>query len=130
MRSIATLSLALLTIGAAPPPQDGRSLRDQDRLDQRLAGFVEGPAQACVQQRDLKSSSTFGDTVLYRASPARFYKMELSDGCAPITQDDSLVSANPTTSTCRGDVVRVVHRRSGQQTGSCTIARFVPYTRN
>lgn len=129
MRYFATAALALLTIGAAPPPID-RASDDRARLDARLAGFTAGPARSCLLRTERGSGSTYGDSFLYRASPGRYYKVELNAGCAPIGRDDTIVSVNAGSVTCSGDVVRIVHLRSGQQTGTCTIARFVPYTRN
>lgn len=131
--AVITIAGASLAGCAATPREQAamaeRNARDAARLDQRLAGFTPGQAQACLPVSTSRRTEYFGDTILYEVSGNLVYRTDTSGGCT-LNRDDILVTQTPIGSLCRGDIARTVDRGSRFQTGSCALGDFVPYRKS
>ncbi|UZK68187.1 hypothetical protein OKW76_08870 [Sphingomonas sp. S1-29] len=134
MRAIAfPLLSAIALAGCAATPEemarsDAADARQMARIEKKLAGYVPGEPQSCVNQSLLRSSDQYGQTILYQQGTSTYYRNDASPGCR-LGQDDILVTQTPTGQLCRGDIVRTVDRTAGFMTGSCSLGEFVPYRR-
>lgn len=134
MRAIAlSLWSAIALTGCTATPKemarsDAADARQLARLEKRLAGYVPGEPQSCVNQSQLRGSDQFGQTILYQQGTRTFYRNDTSPGCR-LGQDDILVTQTPTGQLCRGDIVTTIDRTSRFMTGSCSLGEFVPYRR-
>jgi hypothetical protein len=101
--------------------------RAAERLERRLAGYVAGTPQACIQPFRA-NSSVYDNTIVYDAG-GRLYRTDTGGGCFGLRRDDIIVTRTIGTQLCRGDLVRTVDRTSGFQSGACSFGDFIPYTR-
>ena len=100
------------------------------RLDKALRGFEQsGPAQSCVNHRDLGGNKSVGDAILFSGKGGRVYVNRPAGGCANINLGRALVTRTTSTQLCRGDIASVVDPVSGANYGGCGLGEFVPYKR-
>ena len=104
------------------------SARAESELAAELSGRQAGPAQACVQLRELRGNRGVGEgVVLFEGVGGRVYVNRPAGGCR-LRTGEALVVRTPTGRLCRGDITQVVDVPSGP-VGSCTLGDFVPYER-
>ncbi len=100
------------------------------KLDKALRGFEQsGPAQSCVNHRDLGGNKSVGDAILFSGKGGRVYVNRPAGGCANINLGRALVTRTTSTQLCRGDIASVVDPVSGANYGGCGLGEFVPYKR-
>lgn len=98
------------------------------KLAKLLNGLTPGAAQECILLRDVPSTDTVGDTILYRANRKLVYRTDTSGGCFGLARGDAIVTRTfGGDRLCRGDIIATVDRGAGIQTGSCTVGAFTPY---
>lgn len=115
-------TLILLAPGAAG------AFRSNQTVEQALTGRTPGKPVTCIDLPRIDSSQIFDSgAILYRMKGGPDY---LNDPhCPSLKQDRSIASRTPSTSLCRGDILRVFEPVSGIEYGSCPLADFVPYAR-
>lgn len=134
MRAIAFPLLTVIALaGCAATPQeiarsDAADARQAEQLDKKLAGYVPGKPQSCVNQSQLRGSNQYGQTILYQQGTRTYYRNDTSPGCR-IGRDDILVTRTPTGQLCRGDIVTLLDRNTRMANGACALGDFVPYLR-
>jgi hypothetical protein len=124
----AVLALALATVSAAPVPTQSAEQRDQAALEKALAGLTAGPPVHCINQRDVTSTEVHGDKILYELGRSRKWVNETNGVCGG-HGDDILVTRSTMSQYCEGDIVTLRDRAGGMTTGSCSLGKFVPYTK-
>jgi hypothetical protein len=132
--TIATLAAAPLALAAcAASPAEVQRVADRDdrqraELDKRLAGFTPGRPVTCIPTVRMRSTRTYGGTILYEASSNLIYRNDTNGTCGNGI-DDILVTQTPGPQLCAGDIVRTVDRTARVETGGCGLGEFTPYRR-
>ena len=129
------LLLLVATAACAPTAaevtrQNQRVATDAQKVDRALAGLVPDAPTTClsgIDRRDARSRA-IGGTLLYTVSRSRVYRNDMNGTC-DLSRDPILVTATPSTSLCRGDIVQLIDRASRFPVGSCAYGDFVPYRR-
>ena len=95
-----------------------------------LQGRTPGPARNCVSlsSNEALRSVGSGEHVLLYGSGGTIWLNRPEQSCA-IDPDDIIVTQLATSSLCRGDLIRSVHRTSGIPGPTCLLGVFVPYSR-
>jgi hypothetical protein len=95
-----------------------------------LQGRTPGPARNCVSlsSNEALRSVGSGEHVLLYGSGGTIWLNRPEQSCA-IDPDDIIVTQQATSSLCRGDLIRSVHRTSGIPGPTCFLGVFVPYSR-
>lgn len=126
---VATAILASCTTALPGPPM--RSANGQRTLDTLLAGKVAGRPLDCLPSYNVTNSSTIDGRTIVFDRPGSAYVIHLTPGCEMIeTGRYALLSRQfGGTGLCRGDIQQVIDTVSRINTGSCTVAEIVPYTR-
>lgn len=127
MRRLLPFTLALIATGCATTGTTPER-RDSAALTKALAGRVAGKPVDCLSTIDTRESSTYDNTIVYRASGRVIYRQDLND-CPSLTWSSIPVFEIRGAQLCRGEIVRIVDRSGTGQRGSCTVGQFVPYTR-
>lgn len=135
MRHIMAIALIGLLAGGTALASERKSERNarmntEARLDKALQGYEQsGPAQSCVNHRDLGGNKSVGDAILFSGNSGRVYVNRPAGGCANINLGRSLVTRTTSSQLCRGDIATVVDPVSGASYGGCGLGEFVPYKR-
>ena len=95
-----------------------------------LQGRTPGTPRNCVSltSNEALRSVGRGEHVLLYGSGHTIWLSRPEQSCA-IEPDDIIVTEQATSSLCRGDLIRSVHRTSGIPGPNCFLGEFVPYTR-
>jgi hypothetical protein len=95
-----------------------------------LQGRTPGPPRNCVSltSNEALRSVGSGEHVLLYGSGGTIWLNRPEQSCA-IDPDDIIVTQQATSSLCRGDLIRSVHRTSGIPGPTCFLGVFVPYSR-
>ena len=100
------------------------------KLDKALSGYEQsGPAQSCVNHRDLGGNKSVGDAILFHGTTGRIYVNRPPGGCPNMNFGRSLETRTSSSQLCRGDIATVVDPVSGFSYGGCGLGEFVPYKR-
>lgn len=125
----AVLALALATVSAAPAPhQSASDQRDAAAFDKAIAGLAPGAPVHCINQRDVNDTEVHGDKIVYELGRNRKWVNQTNGVCGGHS-DDILVTRSTMSRYCEGDIVTLRDRVSGMTTGSCSLGKFVPYTK-
>lgn len=122
--SAAVLALAL---GAGTATARERPTGEQE-LAKLLEGRVAGDPQSCVDTFRNRETRVVDGTALV-VGRGRTIWVNIPHNAADLNDDDVLVTQQLGTQLCRQDIVRLVDRYVGFQTGAVYLDRFVPYTR-
>jgi hypothetical protein len=101
---------------------------DRAKLDAELATKVAGKPQTCIRLDEAQGSQAYDDVLVYRASRRLTY-VNAAPGCRGHEIDPIFVTDVRGSQLCRGDVVRLVSRTGGFQSGFCVLGDFTPYRR-
>ena len=95
-----------------------------------LQGRTPGAPRNCVSlsSNEALRSVGSGEHVLLYGSGGTVWLNRPEPSCA-IDPDDIIVTQQATSSLCRGDLIRSVHRTSGIPGPTCFLGVFVPYSR-
>ena len=119
-----------LSAAASAPARE--KLTDEQRFAKLTQGLVPGQPQQCLISRDTGSAglTAVGSRLIYKAGRGLLYVNETTGGCENVARDDILITRSYSGRLCDGDIARTVNRSTPQfTTGSCTLGRFIPYTR-
>ena len=125
------LGMASCLAAAASAPAREK-LTDEQRFAKLTAGLVPGRPQQCLFGRDTGTNGldAVGARLIYKDGRSRLYVNETSGGCENVARDDILVTQSYTGRVCDGDIARTLSRATPRfTTGSCTLGRFIPYTK-
>ena len=123
MRILPALSLVLLVPAVL-------AARDTPTVEQTLAGRTAGTPQSCISQPRIEDSQIFDSgAILYRMRGGPDY-LNTPPSCRGVLhRDGAIASRTPSTSLCRGDILRVFDPFSHVDYGSCALGDFIPYPR-
>jgi hypothetical protein len=95
-----------------------------------LQGRIAGAPRHCVPltSNEALRSVGSGEHVLLYGSGGTIWLNRPQQSCA-IDPDDIIVTEQATSSLCRGDLIRSVHRTSGIAGATCFLGDFIPYRR-
>ena len=118
----------------APPPPEvlaAQASEEQSRLGTELAGRVPaGAPMACLPHYSTARQTNISDNIILFRDGGTIYRTDPPGGCPGIsTGRVALLTRNPTSQLCRGDLVQLVDTQSHMIVGSCTFGDFVPYKR-
>src|SRR5687767_12610907 len=108
MKQIVAIAALGLLAGTAALASHGGSGRDgmntEAKLDKALRNYEQsGPAQSCVNHRDLGGNKSVGDAILFTGKGGRLYVNRPAGGCSNINLGRALVTRTTSTQLCRGD---------------------------
>ena len=103
-----------------------READEQARLDAVLTGYVAGEARSCVNARDLRGPTAYGERTLVFREGRTLWGNQTSGGCEDAGRD-ALITRQFGPQLCRGEIARTADLVSGFQSGSCSLGEFVPY---
>ena len=131
MRGISLLLLGATLASCTATPEPARSARGEQQFQHLITGKVAGAAQACLPMRPNWGDMVVLDdqTVAFKGGGGRVYVNHLSPGCTGVGLGNALVTKQPGSSLCRGDIATVENLQSRITVGSCTFGEFVPYSR-
>ena len=117
---------------AAAPAQAERAPRatGEEKLARVLEGRVAGEPVDCVNMRQIRSTRIIdGTAIVYEASGGKLYVNRPESGAESLNDWDVMVTNTHSNRLCDIDVVRLVNRHGGFNTGLVFLGRFVPYTK-
>ncbi len=121
--------LLFVAVVAAACTHGGRP-ETEGKLGAVLSGRAAGPAQDCVDGRDL-GSEPYGGRVILFGSPSDdvVYVNRPPAACVGLEPGRALRVTTPAARLCRGDVAMVFDPASGTELGGCSLGEFTPYRR-
>lgn len=135
MRLLALLPLIAMTAACA---MDGemsarsaaREAESMAKLDALLANYTPGEPRSCVNSRNLRGPTAYGDRTLIFRDGSTIWRNETTGGCDEAGRD-ALVTRQFGPQLCRGEIARTVDLTGAGsfQSGSCALGDFVPYRR-
>ncbi len=138
MKAIIVLFAAVVAAACAHggPPEtrtraQAQAAEDEARLAAELNGRTAGPAQDCVNERELGSNESYGGRVILFRGPTDdvVFVNRLPAGCPGLDSGRALRVRTPAARLCRGDIVTVFDPASGTDLGGCSLGQFTPYRR-
>lgn len=121
--------LLLLAGCATTAGTEQSDARDRARLDKTLAGLAPGESLRCIRRDQFNEIRTFNGTILYVAGRGRMWRNDVVGNCAGLRLGDIVVSKTFGSQYCDGDIVQTRSPQGGFMTGSCSLGKFTPYTR-
>ncbi len=122
------IGVAVATGGATDQRQSAAE-RAQAKIAHALEGMTAGAPRDCIPRERMGEARQFPDTILYVEGRKRVWRNDVVGHCAGLGQDDLMVVTSPTGQLCRGDLITTRARVGGMITGSCSLGRFVPYSK-
>jgi len=125
MRHLSAAATALLFL----LPASAGAFRQPQTVEQALAGRTPGKPVSCIQLPRVGSTQIFDSgAILYRMNGGPDY-LNKPDGCDILRSDRATATRTPSTSICRGDLLRVFDPVAHFDYGACPLGDFVPYPR-
>lgn len=119
----------ILATGAATATPGRSDQREDAKLTKALKGMTPGAPLKCLRPEKFNEVRTFAATILYVGGRNKLYRNEVVGTCAGLARGDIPVTTSSTGLLCDGDIVQTRARIGGMLTGSCSLGKFVPYTR-
>jgi hypothetical protein len=119
----------LLTGCATTAGTEQSDARDQARLEKALSGLTPGEPLRCIRRDQFNEIRTFEGTVLYVAGRGRMWRNDVVGNCPGLRRGDIVVSRTFGSQYCDGDIVQTRTPMGGSLSGSCSLGKFTPYTR-
>ncbi|WP_158298978.1 hypothetical protein [Sphingomonas psychrotolerans] len=123
----ALLLLGACTTTAATEQSDAR---DHARLEKALAGLSAGEPLRCIRRDQFNEIRTFEGTILYVAGRGRIWRNDVTGNCPGLRRGDIVVSKTFGSQYCDGDIIETRAATGGFLSGSCSLSKFTPYTRD
>lgn len=121
----------LLAVPATSGEQIQLTEKEQAKFDKRTEGRTAGKPLSCIPHHAQRNMTVISDDVLIFSSSRNaktIYVNKPYGGCRNADRN-ILVFSRPTSSLCRGEIVRVVDDSIGGTIDSCAFGKFVPYTK-
>ncbi|NIJ21739.1 hypothetical protein FHS95_003450 [Sphingomonas naasensis] len=103
--------------------------REQARLERTLAGLTPGEPVSCIRRDQFNEIRTFDGTILYVAGRNRLWRNDVVGGCPGLRRGDIVVTRSFGSQVCDGDIIQTRAPTGGFLSGSCSLGKFTPYTR-
>jgi hypothetical protein len=138
MKIIAMLLAIVVAAGCTHGGRPDTGVRDQARATENeaklaaaLSGRIAGPAQDCVNERDLRGNESYGaQVILFRGQTDDLvYVNRPSAPCPGLDSGGAVRVRTPAARLCRGDIATVFDPVSGIEWGGCSLGEFKPYRR-
>jgi hypothetical protein len=129
MIRIAVPALLLLLAGCTTTATEQSDARDRARLEKALAGLTPGEPMRCLHRDQFNQIRTFDGTILYVAGRNRMWRNDVVGNCAGLRRGDIVVSKTFGSQYCEGDIIQTRSPTGGFLSGSCSLGRFTPFTR-
>ena len=133
MRIPALPLMASVIASCAPVPatqNPAQTAQQQDRLQSLLAGRSAGQPVSCLSSYRTTNQINISDNIILFRDGATIYRTDPPGGCPGLASGRyALLTRNPTSQLCRGDLVQLIDTQSGLIAGTCTFSDFVPYSR-
>ena len=129
------LTIPAVMLFAAPAMSEEKielTEEQQTMLDKRLEGRTAGEPRSCINGNDQRNMTVISDDILIFGSSRNartIYVNKPYGGCRNADRN-ILVYSRPTSSVCKGEIIRLVDNHSGITMGSCSFGEFVPYTKD
>lgn len=128
MIRVAVPALLVLLAGCTTTAEQSDA-RDRARLEKALAGLTPGEPMRCLRHEQVNQIRTFDGTILYVAGRNRLWRNDVVGNCAGLRRGDIVVSKTFGSQYCEGDIIQTRSPTGGFPSGSCSLGRFTPYTR-
>lgn len=119
----------LLLAGCATTATEQSDTRGRARLEKALAGLTPGEPMRCLHRDRFNQIRTFDGTILYVAGRNRMWRNDVVGNCAGLRRGDIVVSKTFGSQYCEGDIIQTRSPTGGFLSGSCSLGKFTPYTR-
>jgi hypothetical protein len=129
MIRVAVPVLLLLAGCAATAGTEQSDARDRARLDKALAGLIPGEPVRCLRRDQYNEIRTFDGTILYVAGRKRLWRNDVVGSCPGLRRGDIVVSRSFGSQACDRDIIQTRAPTGGFMSGSCSLGKFMPYTR-
>jgi hypothetical protein len=130
MIRIALPLLLLATTAATGAATEQRnSPREQAKLERALRGLQPGVPQNCVRSDRISDVRGFDGEILYVEGRGKVWRNKTAGSCNGLAYGDILVTRTIGRQYCSGDIVQTRSPLGGNWTGSCSLGKFVPYTK-
>ena len=103
--------------------------RDRARLDKALAGLTPGEPVRCLRRDQYNEIRTFEGTILYVAGRNRIWRNDVVGSCPGLRRGDIVISRSFGSQVCDGDIIQTRAPTGGFLSGSCSLGKFTPFTR-
>lgn len=120
---------ALLLLAGCTTTTEQSDARDRARLEKALAGLTPGEPVRCLRRDQFNQIRTFEGTILYVAGRNRLWRNDVVGNCAGLRRGDIVVTRSFGSQVCDGDIIQTRSPTGGFLSGSCSLGRFTPYTR-
>ena len=131
MKTIVTISAAILATActSSAPPQP--SARAQSELAAALAGRTAEPVRSCVSLRDLGGNRSIGEgAILFKGRTSKVvYVNRPPGGCPELGLGRAMKLRTISTQLCAGEIIEVFDPFNGVSYGACGLGEFTPYRR-
>lgn len=129
MIRVAVPALLVLLAGCTTTAAEQSDARGRARLEKALAGLTPGEPMRCLRHEQVNQIRTFDGTILYVAGRNRLWRNDVVGNCAGLRRGDIVVSKTFGSQYCEGDIIQTRSPTGGFLSGSCSLGRFTPYTR-
>jgi hypothetical protein len=125
------VTLLVAAEGAALVPASEIPATPSPAVAKALEGRTAGVPVSCVNLRQMRTTRIIDETaVIYEESRSRwFVNFPQGGNCPNMTRDRAIATRTPSNQLCSGDLIRVFDQQTPIQYGSCSLGKFVPYTR-
>lgn len=103
--------------------------REQARFERTLAGLTPGEPVSCIRRDQFNEIRTFEGTILYVAGRNRVWRNDVVGGCPGLRRGDIVVTRSFGSQLCNGDIIQTRAPTGGFLSGTCSLGKFTPYTR-
>jgi len=129
MIRVAVPMLLLLTGCTTTAGSEQANAREQARFERALAGLTPGEPVNCIRRDQFNEIRTFEGTILYVAGRNRLWRNDVVGGCPGLRRGDIVVTRSFGSQLCNGDIIQTRAPTGGFLSGTCSLGKFTPYTR-
>jgi len=129
MIRVAVPILLLLASCTTTAATEQANARERARLERALAGLTPGTPVSCLRRDQYSEIRTFEGTILYVAGRNRLWRNDVVGNCAGLRRGDIVVTRSFGSQACNGDIVQTRSPTGGFLSGSCSLGKFTPFTR-
>jgi hypothetical protein len=129
MIRVAVPAFLLVAACATTAATERSDARERARLEKALVGLSAGAPQRCIRRDQYNEIRTFEGTILYVAGRGRMWRNDVVGNCPGLRRGDTLVSKTFGSQYCDGDLIETRAPTGGFLSGSCSLGKFTPYTR-
>lgn len=99
------------------------------RIEKHLSGLTAGEPRRCLAPDKWNQTLTADGVILYVAGRNRAWRNDVVGHCGGLARGDIVVTHSIGSNLCEGDIVQTRAATGGMLTGSCSLGKFVPYTK-